>query len=461
MASPSPLPHPLSNKHIVVAGAGISGLAFAISLHKLWPSVSSSLPPRITLYERDPCAVPKHREGYSLSIRSDNPSAGIQTLQKMGMLDLMMERSIATSGEQSDKKEGGYCVWKVSSEAGADGKGRTWDRVLKIASKRPDGCPVAGLRIARAELRRTLAEAVEQLPSVEIRWDSPISSISLSADKTIVVHQPNGATDTADLLIAADGSGSKIRSLLRPSDTLQFAGPTCIYARCPIADLHPSGDASEYGSVISGHGHGLFIAPVDHKSMVWCLSWHVGSPPLARKQPMPPHESEALLQEARQQGLSVYGERFENLLQSTDLNTVTKFNALDKPVFPHSTGYIQESSFAGLEGKVMFMGDANHAVSPFAGNGANLAMMDGWDFAESLVQTSHSSHESDEKDQGEFEDYLKNSINRYDSLAVGRAQKVIRMSRFSMKVMHSQGWWTNLWFTILRVMQWLFFRAVD
>jgi hypothetical protein len=99
-----PQPHFLQDKNIVVAGAGISGLSFAISLHKLWPSISAHPVPQITLYERDPCAIPHDREGYSLSLRSDRHSAGIQTLQKMGMLDWLLNVAIASLGGEEDAK---------------------------------------------------------------------------------------------------------------------------------------------------------------------------------------------------------------------------------------------------------------------------------------------------------------------------------------------------------------------
>ncbi len=110
------------------------------------------------------------------------------------------------------------------------------------------------MRIARADLRRTLAEAAEQLPGVSIQWASTITSVQPSDDGKVVVTLSTGASQTADLLIAADGSASKLRTALRPNDTLQFAGPTCIYGICPIASLHPSGRANEFGTVISARG---------------------------------------------------------------------------------------------------------------------------------------------------------------------------------------------------------------
>lgn len=77
--------HALSGKHIIVAGAGIAGLSFVRALYRTWPV--GLKPPRVTLYERREKKVSPDREGYSISIRSDPMSGGMQALQKLCLLN--------------------------------------------------------------------------------------------------------------------------------------------------------------------------------------------------------------------------------------------------------------------------------------------------------------------------------------------------------------------------------------
>jgi 2-polyprenyl-6-methoxyphenol hydroxylase-like FAD-dependent oxidoreductase len=244
----------------------------------------------------------------------------------------------------------------------------------------------------------------------------------MTQDGQVEISTSKGAKVLADVLVAADGSSSKLRALLRPNDGLKFAGPTCIYGTTDLSHA-PSGRANEFGSVVSGKGPALFVAPVDKKSMVWCLSWHVEEPPTPKKQPMPKVDAEVLLKEAREIGEPPYGKRFADMLDATHYSTVNKFNAMDKQSFAHTAPYIHAAGLEGLNKRVIFLGDANHAVSPFAGNGANLALMDGWDFAESLVVCGS----------------MQEALRRYDALAVGRARQVVRISHLSVMVMHSTG----------------------
>src|SRR5271170_4520810 len=101
--------HFLAGKRIAIVGAGISGLSFAISLKNSWPSHNATdEPPYIQIFERDTQEEAVGRHGYSLSLRSDGQTSGIQALQKLGLLDEVVKVSITQSGSGGS----GFCIWQ-------------------------------------------------------------------------------------------------------------------------------------------------------------------------------------------------------------------------------------------------------------------------------------------------------------------------------------------------------------
>ena len=93
-----PPPHFLSGKRIIVAGARIAGLSFAIALKKQWATQHPNvLPPTLKIFERETSKNEIQRQGYTLSLRSDSSSFGLQSLQKLGVLDQTIAVSLSTA----------------------------------------------------------------------------------------------------------------------------------------------------------------------------------------------------------------------------------------------------------------------------------------------------------------------------------------------------------------------------
>lgn len=377
-----------SGKRIIIVGAGIAGLSFALSLRKQWPH--DSPPPNITIYERESKDT-VGREGYSLSIRSDALSGGIQVLQNLDLLDRL--HPFSTSATSS--RPGSFNLWTTD-----------WENLLKISNSDESNQP-SGMRIARSVLRRVLIDAVST--SDQIIWDRPCSRIE-EADGKTRVHFSTGDPDECDILVVADGASSRIRTQLRPTDTLEFTGVVCISGTSSFPEHRiPYPVDADWGGVLGGGGVGLFVSPIDSSKALWSLSYYSDEPRERLNFPLSGDKIEGILHEAVERGQH-FQQPFQDLVVATDPSTLMVLNAMDKQPFPHS-------------GAVVFIGDANHAVSPFAGNGANMALLDGWDLAEQLSKAGS----------------MATALEWYDQNSMPRSATTVNHSRWAISMFHATG----------------------
>ncbi|UPK99714.1 hypothetical protein LCI18_010649 [Fusarium solani-melongenae] len=333
------------------------------------------------------------RQGYSLSINGVDKDGGLMALQKIDLLDRVIEA--ATPGTTSMS----FKMWDSN-----------WSELLSVSAKPYGDLPVGGLRIARADLREILIQEAEAL-GVDINWEAQcLSAASNDGSIEIAVsskEDPSTMQHKCDILVAADGAHSKIRASVRPDDLLQYAGATQIGGLAVFSDGIPKPLSEAWGILISGHGNSCFAAPVKDKTVVWALS-------KAEEMSAQPAggDGRALLEEARKLGEEI-GEPYASLLNATDPSTAFVIPAKDKQPFNHQ----------GVLPGVVFIGDSNHAVSPFAGNGANTAMQDGCDLAE-LFLSSNS---------------LESAVAAYDGVSVPRAEKTLKSSHWRISVANLEG----------------------
>lgn len=419
MAATSSQPNPfLAGKKIIVAGAGIAGLSFTIALRKQWSALISSLgsslaPLTIIIYEREPKKLTTDPEGYSVSIRSDPYSGGIQALSKLGLLEPMLRVSL--TGIQTDN--GGFAIWD-----------KNWNEILKLKPRLSDpNLPGPSMRIARKALRQILIDAVS--PGDVIHWGISCTGVVQLDNGKVQVQCSNGEMDECDILIAADGANSKIRAGIRPSDILSFAGAVCIAGQAIFPDGIPAPLNRDWGTVIGAGGVSLFASPVDEHIAIWSLSYLAPEPRERTNPPLSREQADQLKQEALDRGRAI-ALPFHSLVQATDLSSLTIFNPKDKNPFAH-VGSGQKCE------QVIFIGDSNHAMSPFAGNGANMALMDGWELAEQLCKFRS----------------LLDALTKYDSSSIPRSKSAIRMSHRVIAMAHAQGWRLTLYVLFLRIMK--------
>ncbi|KAF7556479.1 hypothetical protein G7046_g6301 [Stylonectria norvegica] len=391
--------HFLVGKTIIVAGGGIAGSAFAVGLRRSWDPTCK--PPTIHVYDRDSHEVAAQREAYSLSLAGYDATGGLLALKKLGLLDEILSKAV--SGVEG---HGAFKIW-----------GPDWKEHISLRHKPVAGLPASSIRITRKDLRTILHDALG--PEDSIQWGARCVSARRLEDGRVrveVVRGSAGAETTTeedcDVLIAADGANSKLRCYLRPDDNLEFAGAVLRGGLSRFDGALPKPLDEDWGFMLSGTGVSCFFSPVDKNSLVWGVG-HLETTEVPQLDLSSIEDVQAVVDRALELGANLE-EPFKTVVAQTDHKTVMCLNARDKVPFSHD-------NISRLP--VVFIGDSNHAVSPFAGYGANLALSDAWDLAEQLCRGKS----------------LVNSVSTYDKTSVPRATKILKGSRAKLKAGHSTG----------------------
>lgn len=391
--------HFFAGQKVIVAGGGIAGLSFAIALSKLWEEKQER--PEIVVYDRDAKETIIGRQGNSLSISGQDKDGGLVVLQQLGLLDEILDNAVL-----GVDNAGSFKIWD-----------QDWNELIKVSPKPYGDLPTVGIRIARKDLRRVLINAAERA-GVTIHWGSKCTAARRLENGRLVVAVSEAGDDAdstereCDVLIAADGSHSKIRQSFRPDDGVRYAGASQLGGNARFPDGIPHPIDLNWGMTVTGEGVSCFFSPVDKNTVIWGLST-LGPQPEAFDPKLTPEEKyKAAIKEAKEVG-HMYSEPFTTIIEATDPTAIFRLPAMDKEPFSHDD----------LPRGVIFIGDANHAVSPFAGNGANLALKDGWDLAEYICRSES----------------LDQAVLEYDKLSVPRAQKTLKSSRQRIDLCHCTG----------------------
>ena len=160
----------------------------------------------------------------------------------------------------------------------------------------------------------------------------------------------------------------------------------------------------------SGEGVCCIYSPFDSKTIGWALS-RVEREREAKLGQFTPEELAALKREALKTG-SMFSEPFKTIVEATD--PATAFIRPAKERLP-----CQHESRLG----VVFIGDANHVLSPDEFVGANLALKDAWDLAHQIYRNAS----------------LESAVVAYDKLSIPRAEHIIKHSHERISFGHSTG----------------------
>lgn len=395
MSIPHLQKHDLAGKRIIVAGAGLAGMAFARAIDQNWPSEHPK--PEVVIYERSPKILKPGREGYTMSIKKES---GLHALDRIGLLDAALSSSTVGSHGIQQRPT----IW-----------GNDWRPMLDLrdspASTR-ERIPASGIRIVRHVLRQIL---VDGLPSdTKIHWEKGCDSANIIEGGRVRINLSDGSSDECDLLVAADGVNSNVRSALLPDDVLHYAGAICCQGTSKFPSGKPDLLAKKWGINISGSGVAFLTFPVDDTTSPWALTYKSEQPRERIRGKEAVERKQELFSEIQQRG-KMFREPFGEFITATDPETLQVFSAEQKLPIVHS----QKLPNAN----VVFIGDANSSKSPFSGSGANTALMDAVDLAAQLSKLAS----------------IRAAIESFDAESVPRSRKAIKRGLWTIMLLHTDG----------------------
>lgn len=248
---------------------------------------------------------------------------------------------------------------------------RILDSTGRVLRDEPDDGGLARPEVERGQLRDML---IDSLPEGTIHWDHKAVAVR-PVEGTPGRHEiefANGESVTTDLLIGADGAWSKVRRLVTDAWPT-YTGISFIEADLFDADeRHPAEAAVMGGGMLFAFGGTTGM--LGHRETDGSLHFYLGlRVPENWVDSIDFTDTPAAKRFVLEQ-LEGWDDALRGLVANADTPlTPRRINALPVGIsWPRVAG-------------VTLLGDAAHVMSPFAGEGANLALYDGARLAEAII----------------------------------------------------------------------------
>ncbi|GAA0497767.1 monooxygenase [Paractinoplanes deccanensis] len=367
---------------ILIAGAGIGGLALAQALRRTGMDVS--------VYERDPSPRTRN-QGYRIHI-DPNGNAALRACLPPPVLDLARD----TSGAQGDlvafytqelEQISAQVFPDVPSSDITNVDRETFRLALLSGLNITYGRTVTGYELTPAGRVRVFYEQRDPDPAPSaaepvvgrgsreggLRDPSEAGAAASGGSREGGLRGPSsaaaavgGGVEEVDLLVGADGVGSAVRRQLVPSAALRDLGLRCLYGRMPLdgAALPPDFDRG-FCWVSGTNGYGAGFAPVRFRTVTqtpdYLMTTLVAPASVLGSLALPSPSLWQICMDATATWHPAVRRLFEQADRTSFFPITLRAGTRVEPWTP---------------GPVTLLGDAIHTMPPAGGVGANTALQD-------------------------------------------------------------------------------------
>jgi len=362
---------------VVIIGGGLGGLCLAQGLRRAGVEAA--------VYERD-AALASRRQGYRLHVDS-RAAQGLRACLPAELYQLFL----ATCGQPSRQ------LTVVTKRL------RPMRTVRSPSAGSPSaGSPSAGPPLSTSVDRLTLREILGTGLADVVHFGREFTHFSGGGrdgdeHRPVRAHFRDGSAVTGDVLVAADGVGSRVREQYLPHALVADTGTRCIYGKTlisePVAAVLPAFLTDGFAAVIGSRRVGMalgavrFVTRPDEAALAVpgaslsaerdFVMWSV-----AGQQAAFPGGDEALSRSTGRQ------------LHAVALKMIRTWHpdlrALLAAAEPEETFSVRVRAASPVPlwppTNVTLLGDAIHAMSPARGSGANIALLDAGNLARSLAR---------------------------------------------------------------------------
>jgi len=374
----SPLPR------IAIIGGGPAGLVCArvLQQHGL----------RATVYEADE-SMNTRPQGGSLDLHAES---GLLALTTAGLIQQFREKARPEGQQVRILDKDGQVLFDLKRQVEAGD-----------ASERPE--------IDRSELREIL---LESLDTGTVQWNRKLVSVTEGGPVHTLVFQ-DGVSEEADLVIGADGAWSKVRPVLT-SAIPAYSGFTMIdFSIRDVDERYPKlgafvGDGMSY---MLAPDRGL-LAQRNSRGLI-----HVYATVRVEEGWAKNDFAAAVRGGSVREFLLGYFEGWSPELLDFIRNCDDAFYAWRIYSLPIGHRWTPKSGFT-------LLGDAGHLLTPFSGEGVNVAMLDGLKLAMALVEAWRTTPSVES---------LRHAIPAFEEAMVERAEHPHRQAARNVKLMFDEG----------------------